>query len=156
MAADTLNVDQLAELIGVSKRRVFQLASEENPPPKDSAGKYPCDKAGKWIRERLIRELGVSSSGESYDLNAEKARLTYHQANISALEEEIKRKNVVPAEVVQDHWEAMVGNAKAKLLNLPGRLAATTVGVATVQDAERAARDLINEALMELSGNGIP
>lgn len=156
MAADTLSPDQLAELIGVSKRRVFQLATEENPPPKDSAGKYPCDAAGKWIRARIIKELGVSQDGESYDLQAEKARLTFHQANISALEEEIKRKNVVPADVVKDHWESLVGNARAKLLNLPGRLASVTVGVATVQDAERQARDLINEALQELSGNGIP
>lgn len=156
MAADTLNADQLAELIGVSKRRVFQMATEENPPPKDSAGKYPCEGAGKWFRERVIKELGISSTGESYDPVAEKARLTFHQANIAALEEEIKRKNVIPADTVQHHWENQAANVRAKLLNLPGRLAVTVTGSATIQDAEREARTLIHEALQELADNGIP
>ena len=122
MAADALDVEQLAELIGVSKRRVFQLAHEANPPPVNGSGKYPCKDSGAWIKQRILGELGVSSTGEAYDLNAEKARLTYHQANISALEEEIKRRNVIPADVVQAHWEALIANTRAKLLNLPGQI----------------------------------
>ena len=156
MAADVLDVEQFAELIGVSRRRVFQMAHEANPPPVDEAGKYPCKDTGAWFRQRILGEIGVSSTGETYDLNAEKARWTYHQANISAIEEEIKRKNVIPADAVQSHWEGMVANTRAKLLNLPGRLATKVVGAATIQDAEREARDLIHEALMELSENGVP
>lgn len=156
MAADVLDVEQLAELIGVSRRRVFQMAHEGNPPPVDQAGKYPCKDTGAWIRQRILAELGVSSTGEVYDLNAEKARLTYHQANISALEEEIKRKNVIPADTVQEHWEGLVANTRAKLLNLPGRLATKVVGAATIQDAEREARELIHEALQELATSGVP
>lgn len=156
MAAPTISASQLGELIGVTSRRIFQLAKEENPPPVDSVGRYDCAKAGQWIRERIIKQLGVSTNGESYDLNAEKARLTFHQANISALEEEIKRRNVIPADAVQEHWETLVGNARAKLLNLPGRLAVTVNGASTIQDAERAARELIYEALQELSGSGVP
>lgn len=156
MAAETLSSEQLAALIGVSTRRIFQLAKEENPPPKDSIGRYPPDKAGVWIRDRIISELGISANGESYDLQAEKGRLTFHQANIAALEEEIKRKNVIPADAVQAHWENMVANTRAKLLNLPSRLAAVSVGASTIQEAEQNARDLIYEALTEMSGNGIP
>lgn len=156
MAAPTLSPEQLAALIGVSKRRIFQLAAEENPPQKDTVGRYPCESAGVWIRDRIIKQLGVSQTGEAYDLNAEKGRLTFHQANIAALEEEIKRRNVIPAEVVQNHWETMISNARAKLLNLPGRLAVGVTGASTLQDAERAARDLINEALKELSESGMP
>ncbi|MEY3746921.1 MAG: hypothetical protein RL194_380 [Pseudomonadota bacterium] len=156
MSTPTISAAQLGELIGVTARRINQLAREENPPPIDSKGRYDCAKVGVWIRERIIRQLGVSTTGEAYDLNAEKARLTFHQANISALEEEIKRRNVIPADAVQAHWETLVGNARAKLLNLPGRLAVTVNGASTIQDAERAARELIYEALQELSGSGIP
>lgn len=156
MSTPTISAAQLGELIGVTARRINQLAREENPPPIDSKGRYDCAKVGGWIRERIIRQLGVSTTGEAYDLNAEKARLTFHQANISALEEEIKRRNVIPADAVQAHWETLVGNARAKLLNLPGRLAVTVNGASTIQDAERAARELIYEALQELSGSGIP
>lgn len=156
MAADTLSTEQLAELIGVSARRIFQLADKEDPPPKDAAGRYPCDKAGEWIRNRIIKQLGVTASGKAYDFNAERARLTFHQANISALEEEIKRRTVIPAEVVQHHWETMAGNVRAKLLNLPGRLAVKVTGAGTLQDAEREARELIHEVLKELADNGLP
>ena len=156
MAGDALDVEQFADLIGVSRRRVFQMAHEGNPPPADQAGKYPCKETGAWIRQRILGELGVSSTGEVYDLNAEKARLTYHQANISALDEEIKRKNVIPADIVEEHWENLVANARAKLLNLPGRLATKVVGAATIQDAEREARELIHEALQELATSGVP
>lgn len=156
MAADVLTVEQLAELVGVSKRRIFQMADEPNPPPKDAQGRYPPSEVKTWLRNRIISELGVSSTGESYDLNAEKARLTYHQANISALEEEIRRKNVIPADVVQSHWENQAANVRAKLLNLPGRLAVKVTGASTLQDAEREARELVYEALQELAENGVP
>lgn len=156
MAAVTLSSEQAAALIGVSTRRLFQLAKEENPPPKDSIGRYPPDSYGKWVRERIISELGVSQNGESYDLQAEKGRLTFHQANIAALEEEIKRKNVIPADVVQWHWENMVSNARAKLLNLPSRVAPIAMSASTIQEIEQMVRDLIHEALTEMAGNGIP
>jgi phage terminase Nu1 subunit (DNA packaging protein) len=154
--ADALTSSQLAELIGVSQRRIHQMADEGNPPPKNANGRFPCRESGLWMRDRIISQLGVASNGEAYDFNAERARLTFHQANLSALDEEIKRKNVIPAETVQHHWETMAGNVRAKLLNLPGRLAVKVTGHGTVQDAEREARELIHEALQELSGNGIP
>lgn len=156
MAADAITTAQLAELIGVSTRRIYAMADEGDPPPKNAQGRFPCDKTGEWLRNRVIKQLGVASNGESYDFNAERARLTFHQANISALEEEIKRKNVIPAEVVQGRWEAMAGNVRSKLLNLPGRLAVKVVGAATLQEAEQEAKLLIHEALQELAESGIP
>lgn len=156
MAANLLNAEQVAELIGVTPRRVHQLRDKPNPPPVNSDGRYPCVETGRWLREKIISELGISSTGEVFDYNAEKARLTYHQANISALDEETKRKTLIPAEVVKEHWESMAANTRAKLLNLPGRLAVAVTGSDTLQDAEKAARELIHEALNELSGNGIP
>jgi hypothetical protein len=100
--------------------------------------------------------MGVNQDGTVYDLNAEKARLTHHQANISELEEDTKKGNLIPAEIVKQHWEAKAANTRAKLLNLPGRLAVSVVGANTIQDAEKTARQLITEALNELSGNGLP
>lgn len=91
-----------------------------------------------------------------YDYDTEKARLTHHQANIASLEEEIKRKNLLPSELVQSHWEQIALKVKTKLLGLPNRLAAVVVGVETTQDAERHAMKIIREALEQLSENGIP
>jgi len=91
-----------------------------------------------------------------FDYDVEKARLTHHQANIAGLEEEIKRKNLIPADAVQTHWESMIGNMRGKLLNLPGRLASKVVGTDTLQDAEREAMLLIREALEEVAKSGVP
>ena len=98
----------------------------------------------------------IYNADSDYDYDREKARLTHHQANIANLEEEIKRKNLLPAELVQTHWEQMAANTRGKLLNLPGRLASSVMGAETVQQAEKAAMDLVREALEELSSNGVP
>lgn len=156
MPARLLDTEQVAELLGVSPRRVYQLRKEPDPPPVDADGKYPCVEFRQWYRRKMVSELGVSSTGEIYDGDAEKARLTFHQANIAALDEETKRKSLIPADVVKEHWQTLAANTRSKLLSLPGRLAVSVSGTSTLQDAEKSARDLIYEALNELAGDGIP
>jgi hypothetical protein len=98
----------------------------------------------------------IYNSDSDFDYDTEKARLTHHQANMASLEEEVKRKNLLPADVVQSHWEQMAANVRTKLLGLPNRIAGVVVGAETIQDAEREAMKLIRESLEELSENGIP
>ena len=43
----------------------------------------------RWLRERI-------SSKSNSDINNERARLVHHQANLAALEEETRRREVVP------------------------------------------------------------
>lgn len=154
--ADVMKVEQVAAILGVTTRRVQQLREKANPIPVNSDGRYPCLEFGLWYRQYLLERMGVNQDGSVYDFNAEKARLTHHQANISELEEETKKGNLIPAEIVKQHWESKAANTRAKLLNLPGRLAVSVVGANTIQDAEKTARQLITEALNELSGNGLP
>ena len=155
--AEMLTTPQLAEMLGVSPRRLHQLRNEPNPPPSVN-GRFPCHTTGAWFRQRVVAELGVSKTGEIYDADAEKARLLFHQANIAELDEEVKRKSLIPADAVQTHWEQVAGNSRAKLLNLPGRLAVQVAGKThTVQEVEQMARELVREALDELAGtNGVP
>lgn len=154
--ADVMTVTQVAAILSVTERRVYQLRDKPNPPPINEQGKIPCVEFGVWYRHYLLEKIGVNQDGTVYDLNAEKARLTHHQANISELEEDTKKGNLIPAEIVKQHWETKAANTRAKLLNLPGRLAVSVVGANTIQDAEKTARQLITEALNELSGNGLP
>lgn len=98
----------------------------------------------------------IYNADSDFDYDSEKARLTHHQANIAGLEEEIRKKNLIPADAVQSHWESMIGNMRGKLLNLPGRLASKVIGADTMQDAEREAMLLVREALEEVSHCGVP
>lgn len=155
MAAKMLDGEQMAELSGMTLRNLYKLRESPNPPPFID-GKLPCLEAGRWLRERHKADLGIASDGEVYDYDAERARLTYHQANTAALEEARKRKELILSDEVKAHWENMAANTRAKLLNLPGRLATALNEQSTVQERERVARELIYEALNELSGDGVP
>jgi hypothetical protein len=45
---------------------------------------------------------------------------------------------------------------RGKMLNLPGRLAAATMGCETIQEAEREAMLLVRECLFEIAECGVP
>lgn len=140
-----VSVTQLSELTGVSRDTIRKRCGSML-----TAGV----RAQEIESSDALRMIYCSDLDFDYDL--EKARLTHHQANIAALDEEVKKKNLLPADIVKTHWESMVANMRAKLLNLPGRLAASVIGHDTIQDAEREAMNIIREALTEISRNGIP
>lgn len=140
-----ITINRLSELTGIHRDTIRKRCS----------GLIPEGKRGVEIESTQALAL-IYGVDNDYDYDTEKARLTHHQANIASLEEEIKRKNLLPADVVQSHWESLAANTRGKMLNIPGRLANSVMGAETVQEAERAAMELIREALEELSGNGIP
>lgn len=140
-----VSVTKLAELTGISR---------------DTIRKRCGPLLTEGVRAQEIESSDalrlIFNADSDFDYDTEKARLTHHQANIAELEEQVKRKNLLPADVVQTHWENMVANMRARLLNLPGRLAGSVMGVSTTQDAEREAMKIIREALEEISGHGVP
>ena len=140
-----VTIHRLAELTGIHRETIRKRCSTLIPEGKRSVEVEST--------QALAMIYGIEND---YDYDTEKARLTHHQANIAELEEQVKRKNLLPADVVQTHWETMVANMRARLLNLPGRLAGSVMGVSTTQDAEREAMKIIREALEEISGHGVP
>lgn len=147
-----LTAAKLGAILGVSARRVRQMLREDDPPPQDPVTKqFPLAATGQWLRTRIAADFVTSSDGQSYDLEAERARLAHHQANLAALDEEVKRKNLIPADVVESRWQALAANVRAKLLNLPGRGAVKVAGLESVQEIEKELRALVYEALSELA-----
>lgn len=151
MAAKHLDQPQAAELLGVSTRRIIQIAKENDPPIQDPSGGYPCLEYGKWLKRRAIAGLGVTNDGQVYDYEAERARLTHHQANNAALDEDVKRGALIPAEKVERVWGDMIGAFRARCLSLPTKAAQSVMGAADLAEAEAILKDLIYEALSELA-----
>lgn len=149
----TLTQPQAAALLGVTTRRIRQRSQEDNPPPQDKDGRYPCDAFGKWLIEDFRRNIGVGNNGKAYDYNAERARMTHHQANSAALDEQAKQRILIPADQVRLAWSDMVASARAKLLALPSRLASTCAGK-PAEEVDRGAKIIIYEALTELAQPG--
>jgi len=95
-------------------------------------------------------------SGTSGDIVEETTRLKKFQADKAELEVNQLEGKLIPAQLVKDTWSDFVGNAKAKLLNIPNNLAHQILAVEDFSQAEDLIKKSIYEALEELSQNGLP
>ena len=141
MRRESLN--SLSELTGFDRRTIKR---------KISAMEFV--KEGRSYLYDSVEALPLlySRDGSVYDIDQERARLLFHQANIAALDEQIKEKNLIPSDVVTDRWQSIFANVRARLLSMPSTLAATCAD--TSQDGvEEKASELVRQALDELSAN---
>ena len=145
-----ISLDQAAAILGVTKRRVQQIEQEKNPPPRKPRQPYDAREFGKWLRAKWLDEVGVNSDGVAYDYQLERARLTYHQANNEELKEREARAELVSSDDVLRKWLDMTSAMRAKLLNLPGRVASTALAATTLREVEDYVREEIHRALDEL------
>ena len=97
----------------------------------------------------------METSG-TLDLGQERAKLTKLQAQKATLELEISRGNLIPMDLVVETWQGHIGNARAKLLAMPAKAAAQTIGMDEYLESEEFLTGLINEALDELNHDGLP
>ena len=103
-----------------------------------------------WLLSDFRRGLGIGDDAKVYDYEGERARLTHHQANVAAMDDQVKSGKLIPAELVLTAWSGRVASARAKLLALPSRIAAECSG-RPAADIESRARAVIYEALTELA-----
>ncbi|WP_294348458.1 hypothetical protein [Prosthecochloris sp.] len=153
-----LTQPQAAALLGVTTRRIRQRSQEEDPPLQDKNGQYPCKEFGKWMLNDFRRGLGIAKDGTGYyDYDGERARLTFHQANNAEMEEQRKRRELIPANDIRQAWSDIISSARLKMLSLPTRIASVCSGK-PASEIEKEAREIVNEALIELSegGDGVP
>lgn len=142
-----LTAAELGEILGVSARRIRQMLHEPDPPPQDPVTrKFPPREVGQWLRARYAAEYG-----QPFDYEAEKARLTHHQANILEMTENERRLELIPANVVAARWQELSANVRAKLLAFPAHAAAAVAGMESIQEIEKELRTLVYEALSELA-----
>ena len=138
-----LTQPQAAALRGITSRRLRQLDTEDNPPPKTESGQYDPEEFGKWL---------VSSAvNTEYDYQEERARLTHHLADKTELESQTLRGNLIPSEEVTRAWGDMVTKFRSKILALPGKLSTKAMAATSLREVEDFARDEIYNALAELA-----
>ncbi|MCF7967965.1 MAG: hypothetical protein K9K68_02235 [Methylococcaceae bacterium] len=106
------------------------------------------------------RKPGSTVSPEKRQAHADyasaRARKEEALASLAEIELAKQRNELIPADAVQQYWEGMVSRMRGKMLNLPGRLAAATMGCETIQEAEREAMLLVRECLFEIAECGVP
>jgi phage terminase Nu1 subunit (DNA packaging protein) len=145
------NKNQIAEAFGINLTTVDKWRRSGCPAEKKGPNvMFSVRQVSDWLRTRDTETSGV------LDLSQERAKLTKLQAEKATLELEVSRGNLIPMELVVETWQGHIGNARAKLLAMPAKAAAQTIGMDEYLETEQFLTGLINEALDELDNDGLP
>ena len=145
------NRTQIGEAFGVELTTVDKWRRSGCPATKTSKSvMFSVREVSDWLRSRDMESSGT------LDLGQERAKLTKLQAEKATLELEQQRGNLIPMELVVETWQGHIANARAKMLALPPKAAAQSVGVDSYLEIEQLITELVNEALDELQNDGLP
>jgi hypothetical protein len=127
--------------LGVSRQYLGKIAADVKPAGEGSRGPT------YWLKDLIAALYGRD------DLNAteEKAKLDKVKREREELKLAQDRKELLPASEVEEDWSKQVMNVRARLLALPGKLAPQAAVESDPVEVEKVAKELIYEALTELS-----
>lgn len=142
---------ELADVLDISDRRIQQLTSE-GVFERQGRGQYKlaeCVQAYCRYQVDLMRQK--SSVGK---LEEEQARLTKYKADIAAIDLEIKRNEVIPADIVGSVWQQVIAAARTRLLALPSSI--KTNHPELEQKIINGIETQIRDILQEMSNDELP
>ena len=147
----------LAEHLFISPQAVGNLVKNGIITIRKGRSPVDIDFARREYLEHLRKTQNhYKKSGNSGDIVEESTRLKKFQADKAELEVNQLEGKLIPASLVRDYWSGLVGNAHAKFLNIPTNLAHQVLAAEDYNQATDLIKNSINEALEELSGDGIP
>lgn len=150
----SVNVEAVAKALNLTPRRVQQLKAEGLPTV--GRGQYELGPCMAWYIRYLqgkLDKLGPNTNAETPDLVAEKTRLAKEQGDKIALENAIKRGQLVYADEVERVWADHISSAKSKILVIPSKLGPQLVNIDNANVIAGKLRDELDEALAELAAS---
>jgi len=147
-----VNVEAIAKALNLTTRRVHQLKAEGLPTV--GRGQYELGPCMAWyIRylQNALEKRGPNVNPDTPDLLAEKTRLAREQGDKLAIENSIKRGELVYVSDVVQTWADHIASARAKLLAMPTKLAPQLVSQSNANVIATRIREEIDAALDELS-----
>jgi phage terminase Nu1 subunit (DNA packaging protein) len=152
MAGPDRNVaaKQLAYLFRITERRVQQLAAE-GVIQKEARGRYNLVESVRGY-VAFLQDIAAGTSGEKEsaygDARTQKMRA---DADKSIMEAAELAGNLIPSDIVAYNWNHMTGAFRAKLLNLPKKMAPVVQHENSFAKCNSALQSAIHECLAELS-----
>lgn len=149
-----VNVDAIAKALNLSTRRVHQLKAEGLPTV--GRGQYELGPCMAWYIRYLqskLEKLGPNTNPETPDLLVEKTRLAKEQGDKIALENAIRRGQLVYADEVSRVWADHISSAKSKILVIPSKLGPQLVNIDNANVIAGKLRDELDAALAELAAS---
>ena len=104
----------------------------------------------------LRSKARMTSNTDDGTITEHKTRLTSAQATKAEMEVQVLSSELIRAEDIKNIWIEFVGNVKAKLLNLPSKLAHQVIGLENYAEAEELLMEEVHEALTELTKAEFP
>lgn len=149
----SVEVGTLAKLFNLTAVRIHQLTAD-GVVIRVARGKYDLWQSIrnyiKFLQERKVNQWSASGEDEPGDYQSHRARLTKAKADIAEIEADLKKGTTHDAAAVAAVWADMIGNARAKLLGLPTKLAGALDGL-TITEREALIKEGVAEALRELA-----
>lgn len=146
-----VSISQLSDLTGRSRKTVQQKCDDlEATKGKRGAIQYES-------KDALPRILGIADEDtERLDYAKENALLAREKRKKITIEREILEGRLIETETVIETWQQMVSAMKSRLLQLPSEGAQAAIVATELYDIEEALREVVYQALTELSNDGIP
>lgn len=150
-----INYRQVAYILDCNQRTVQRyMDAETDPLPVEIRGKgrNPTLFDSRAVVDWVVRQrVGAAVDGTSYDLTAEKARLTHLQAELTQVKLDEERGDLVRVEIITQWIEQQIYTTKAHLLAIPDKCAHQFLGLNDLPVAAERLRENIHEALQNLS-----
>jgi len=156
MAEELVTNKKVAEHLDITQEYVSKLKSQGILPGGRGRQKMNLRDSRLAYINFLRTKARLSPKGSDTSISEEKTRLTKAQADKAEMEVEVITRGMIKAEEVRDGWIAFVSNVRAKLLNLPSKVAHQVVGLETYAEVEGLINEEIYEVLNELAGSEIP
>ena len=147
-----VKVDEVARALNLTPRRVQQL--KEEGLPTVGRGQYELGPCMAWYIRYLqgkLEKMGPNMNSDTPDLVAERTRLAKEQGDKLAIENSIKRSELVYVSDVVSAWSEHISNARAKLLSLPSKVAPQLVNQPNANVIASKLREDIDTLLYELA-----
>jgi len=144
-----VNQTQLANILGITGRRVRQLKEEGLFQQQEKGKKYDLEACvQEYIMYKVKAEMG---KGASKDVNVIKAEHESIKKDISKLKLRKMKKELHEAKDVEYFLGNMLVNFKNKLLSVPSKVAVQIIGEEDVNRITELLKREMIEALEELS-----
>lgn len=141
----TITEAELASLVGVSTRRIRQLA-EQNVLERAQRGRYELGAS--------IQALIENAAGNASELQRERIRKLRADADLAELELARGRALVAPIAEMERAWENACATIRANMLGVPQRVIIRIVGETNESTIKAALRDEICTALTSAAKGG--
>ena len=156
MVEELVTNRRVSEHLGITQEYVSKLKSQGILPGGRGRQKMNLRDSRLAYINFLRTRARLSPKGTDTSISEEKTRLTKAQADKAEMEVEVITRGMIKAEEVRDGWIGFVSNVRAKLLNLPSKVAHQVVGLETYAEVEGLINEEIYEVLNELASSEIP